>query len=107
MIVNDFKKVFENYDLILGPVSPTVAFEFGAAQDDPITAYMRDILTIPVNLAGLPGMSVPGGFSEGLPIGIQLIGNHFDEEKMYQAAYAFEQATDFHKKQPVILGGKA
>ncbi|RHH71256.1 MULTISPECIES: Asp-tRNA(Asn)/Glu-tRNA(Gln) amidotransferase subunit GatA [Vagococcus] len=107
LIVNDFKKVFENYDLILGPVSPTVAFEFGAAQDDPITAYMRDILTIPVNLAGLPGMSVPGGFSEGLPIGIQLIGNHFDEEKMYQAAYAFEQATDFHKKQPVILGGKA
>lgn len=107
LIVNDFKKVFDNYDLILGPVSPTVAFEFGAAQDDPITAYMRDILTIPVNLAGLPGMSVPGGFSEGLPIGIQLIGNHFDEEKMYQAAYAFEQATDFHKKQPVILGGKA
>ncbi|MGX6969573.1 Asp-tRNA(Asn)/Glu-tRNA(Gln) amidotransferase subunit GatA [Vagococcus bubulae] len=107
LIVNDFKKVFENYDLILGPVSPTVAFEFGAAKDDPITAYMRDILTIPVNLAGLPGMSVPGGFSEGLPIGIQLIGNHFDEEKMYQAAYAFEQATDFHKKQPVILGGKA
>lgn len=107
LIVNDFKKVFENYDLILGPVSPTVAFDFGAAKDDPITAYMRDILTIPVNLAGLPGMSVPGGFSEGLPIGIQLIGNHFEEEKMYQAAYAFEQATDFHKKQPVILGGKA
>jgi len=107
LIINDFKKVFENYDLILGPVSPTVAFDFGSAKVDPITAYMRDILSIPVNLAGLPGMSVPGGFSDGLPIGIQLIGNHFEEEKMYQAAYAFEQATDFHKKQPVILGGKA
>ncbi len=107
LIMNDFKEVFKNYDLLLGPVSPTVAFDFGSSVDNPVTAYMRDILTIPVNLAGLPGMSLPGGFSEGMPIGIQLIGNHFEEEKMYQAAFAFEQATDFHKKQPVILGGRA
>lgn len=107
LIVNDFKKAFADVDLILGPVSPTVAYEFGADADDPVTAYMRDVLTIPVNLAGLPGMSVPAGFSEGLPVGMQLIGNYFDEETMYQAAYAFEQATDFHTIKPTILGGQA
>jgi aspartyl-tRNA(Asn)/glutamyl-tRNA(Gln) amidotransferase subunit A len=107
IIVEDFKKVFADYDLILGPVSPTIAHNFGSDKDDPVTAYMRDILTIPVNLAGLPGMSIPCGFSEGMPIGLQLIGNYFEEEKMYQVADAFEKATDFHKQKPVILGGKA
>ena len=107
LIVEDFKKVFADYDLILGPVSPTIAHDFGSDKDDPVTAYMRDILTIPVNLAGLPGMSIPCGFSEGMPIGLQLIGNYFEEEKMYQVADAFEKATDFHKQKPVILGGKA
>ena len=66
--------------------------------NDPITMYMYDILTVPVNLAGLPGMSIPAGFSEGLPVGLQIIGKHFDEHTMYKAAYAFEQATDFHTK---------
>lgn len=107
LIIEDFKKVFADYDLILGPVSPTIAHDFGTDKDDPVTAYMRDILTIPVNLAGLPGMSLPCGFSEGMPIGLQLIGNYFEEEKMYQVADAFEKATDFHKQKPVILGGKA
>ncbi len=68
---------------------------------------MRDIFTIPVNLAGLPGMSLPCGFSEGMPIGLQLIGNYFEEDKMYQVADAFEKATEFHKQKPVILGGNA
>ena len=107
LIVEDFKKVFANYDLILGPVSPTVAHNFGSDKDDPVTAYMRDILTIPVNLAGLPGMSLPCGFSEGMPIRLQLIGNYFEEDKMYQVADAFEKATEFHKQKPVILGGNA
>ena len=107
LIIEDFKKVFSEYDLILGPVSPTIAHDFGTDQDNPVTAYMRDVLTIPVNLAGLPGMSLPCGFSEGMPIGLQLIGNYFEEEKMYQAAHAFESATEFHKKKPVILGGNA
>ncbi|MDT2849815.1 Asp-tRNA(Asn)/Glu-tRNA(Gln) amidotransferase subunit GatA [Vagococcus carniphilus] len=107
LIIEDFKKVFSEYDLILGPVSPTIAHDFGTDKDNPVTAYMRDILTIPVNLAGLPGMSLPCGFSEGMPIGLQLIGNYFEEEKMYQAAHAFESATEFHKKKPVILGGNA
>lgn len=106
LIKRDFEKVFADYDLIIGPSSPTVAFGIGENINDPITMYMSDILTIPVNLAGLPGMSVPAGLSEGLPVGLQIIGNYFDEKTMYQAAYAFEQATEFHKQQPAILGGK-
>lgn len=105
LIKQDFDKVFADYDLIIGPSAPTVAFGIGENIKDPITMYMSDILTIPVNLAGLPGMSVPAGFSEGLPVGLQIIGKHFDEATMYQAAYAFEQATDFHNQKPVILGG--
>lgn len=105
LIKQDFDKVFENYDIIIGPASPTVAFGLGENINDPITMYMNDLLTIPVNLAGLPGMSVPAGFSEGLPVGLQIIGKSFDESTMYKAAYAFEQATDFHTKKPVILGG--
>jgi aspartyl-tRNA(Asn)/glutamyl-tRNA(Gln) amidotransferase subunit A len=91
----------------MGPSSPNVAYGIGENINDPIKMYMSDILTIPVNLAGLPGMSLPAGFSEGLPIGLQLIGKHFDENTMYKAAYAFEQATDFHTKKPVILGGNS
>lgn len=105
LIKQDFDKVFNDYDLIIGPSSPVVAYGIGENINDPIAMYMSDILTIPVNLAGLPGMSIPGGFSEGLPVGLQIIGKHFDEKTMYQAAYAFEQATDFHTKKPVILGG--
>lgn len=105
LIKQDFDKVFSQYDMIIGPASPTVAFGIGENINDPITMYLNDILTIPVNLAGLPGMSIPAGFSEGLPVGLQIIGKHFDEATMYKAAYAFEQATDFHTKKPVILGG--
>ncbi|MCB5952308.1 Asp-tRNA(Asn)/Glu-tRNA(Gln) amidotransferase subunit GatA [Enterococcus sp. BWT-B8] len=105
LIKQDFEKVFAEYDLIIGPSAPTAAYGIGENINDPITMYMNDILTIPVNLAGLPGMSIPAGFSEGLPVGLQIIGKAFDEATMYEAAYAFEQATDFHTKKPVILGG--
>lgn len=105
LIKRDFEKVFENYDLIIGPTTPTVAFGLGENIDEPLTMYQSDLLTIPVNLAGLPGMSIPGGFSEGLPVGLQLIGKAFDEGTMYQAAAAFEAATNFHLQQPKILGG--
>ncbi|MCB5955463.1 Asp-tRNA(Asn)/Glu-tRNA(Gln) amidotransferase subunit GatA [Enterococcus sp. CWB-B31] len=105
LIKQDFEKVFAEYDLIIGPSAPTAAYGIGENINDPITMYMNDILTIPVNLAGLPGMSIPAGFSEGLPVGLQIIGKAFDEATMYKAAYAFEQATDFHTKKPVILGG--
>ncbi|MDN6839724.1 MAG: Asp-tRNA(Asn)/Glu-tRNA(Gln) amidotransferase subunit GatA [Tetragenococcus halophilus] len=103
LIREDFKKVFAGYDLILGPTTPTVAFGLGEKIDDPVTMYTNDVLTIPVNLAGLPGMSLPCGFSNDLPIGLQLIGNHFDEETIYKAAYSFEQTTDFHNKKPEIF----
>lgn len=105
LITEDFHKVFQDYDLILSPTTPTVAFNIGENMQDPLTMYASDILTIPVNLAGLPSMSLPCGFSNGLPIGMQLIGKAFDEATMYQAAYAFEQATPFHKQTPVVLGG--
>ncbi|WP_153464363.1 MULTISPECIES: Asp-tRNA(Asn)/Glu-tRNA(Gln) amidotransferase subunit GatA [Sediminibacillus] len=105
LIKNDFEKVFEDYDVIVGPTTPTPAFKVGEIIDDPLTMYTNDILTIPVNLAGVPGMSVPCGFSsDGLPIGLQIIGKHFDEATMLRTAYAFEQATDHHKKQPELGG---
>ncbi|WP_034991912.1 Asp-tRNA(Asn)/Glu-tRNA(Gln) amidotransferase subunit GatA [Liquorilactobacillus vini] len=104
LICRDFAKVYRDYDLILGPTAPTTAFGIGEDIDDPVTMYMNDILTIPVNLAGLPGMSLPAGFSNGLPVGLQLIANQFDEQTLYRAGYAFEQATDFHKQVPAIGG---
>lgn len=106
LIKQDFANVFQDYDLIIGPTTPTTAFKIGENINDPITMYMNDILTIPVNLAGVPGMSIPCGFSDGLPIGLQLISTHFAESTIYKAAYAFEQNTEFHKQKPVILGGK-
>ncbi|MBP2622807.1 Asp-tRNA(Asn)/Glu-tRNA(Gln) amidotransferase subunit GatA [Streptococcus oricebi] len=105
LIMQDFAKVFENYDLILGPTAPTVAYDLGSQNQDPVAMYLADLLTIPVNLAGLPGISIPAGFVEGLPVGLQLIGNHFDEKTIYQAAAAFEATTDYHKQQPIIFGG--
>ena len=104
LICQDFSNVFENYDLILAPTTTSTAFGIGEEINDPVTMYMNDILTIPVNLAGLPGMSLPAGFSNGLPIGMQLIAPQFGEETMYRAGYAFEQATDFHKEVPTIGG---
>ncbi|GGM29032.1 glutamyl-tRNA(Gln) amidotransferase subunit A [Paraliobacillus quinghaiensis] len=107
LIKNDFEKVFEDYDVIVGPTTPTPAFKVGEKVDDPLTMYANDILTIPVNLAGVPGMSLPCGFSsDGLPIGLQIIGKHFDESTIYRTAYAFEQATDHHKKTPELGGAK-
>src|SRR5699024_8874382 len=106
LIKNDFEDTFKKYDCIIGPTTPTPAFKIGEKTDDPLTMYANDILTIPVNLAGVPGISVPCGFSEkGLPIGMQLIGNYFDEQKLYRAAHAFEQATDYHTKCPDFGGG--
>lgn len=104
LICRDYENVFENHDLILGPTAPTPAYGIGEKIDDPVTMYMNDILTIPVNLAGLPGMSLPAGFSDGLPIGMQLVAPRFREDTLYKAGFAFEQATDFHKAVPEIGG---
>lgn len=102
LIKQDFEKVFEKYDVIVGPTAPTPAFKIGAQIDDPLTMYANDLLTIPVNLAGVPGISVPCGFDNGLPMGLQIIGKHFDEATVYRVAHAFEQATDYHKQKPQL-----
>ncbi len=103
LIMEDFKNVFKSCDLMLSPVAPTPAFKIGEKIDDPLTMYFSDIFTISANLAGIPGISVPCGFSStGLPIGLHLMGRYFEEKKLFTAAYNFEQATDFHKKKPKI-----
>jgi len=103
LIVQDFKKAFETCDVILCPVAPTAAFKIGEKVDDPLTMYLSDIFTLSANLAGIPGLSVPCGFSsEGLPIGLQIMGTHFNEEMILKVAYGFEQATEFHKQKPKI-----
>ncbi|MFD1334757.1 Asp-tRNA(Asn)/Glu-tRNA(Gln) amidotransferase subunit GatA [Oceanobacillus iheyensis] len=107
LIKSDFDKILEEYDVIVGPTTPTPAFKVGEKTSDPLTMYANDILTIPVNLAGVPGISIPCGFStEGLPIGLQIIGNYFDESTVYRTAYAYEQATEHHKKRPQLGGAK-
>ncbi|MBI4209035.1 MAG: Asp-tRNA(Asn)/Glu-tRNA(Gln) amidotransferase subunit GatA [Deltaproteobacteria bacterium] len=104
LIRRDFDRAFEKCDLIVTPTSPTPAFGIGEKASDPIQMYLSDIFTISCNLAGLPGISVPCGFNtQGLPLGLQLLGRPFDEERLFQVAHAFEQVTDWHKKRPEIL----
>lgn len=98
LIKQDFERVFENYDIIVGPTAPTTAFEIGAQINDPLTMYANDILTIPINLAGLPSMSIPCGESNGRPIGLQLIGKPFDEKTLYNVAYNYEQIFNMHER---------
>jgi aspartyl-tRNA(Asn)/glutamyl-tRNA(Gln) amidotransferase subunit A len=101
LIRKDFEQAFENCDVIVTPTSPTPAFKIGEKVDDPLKMYLSDILTIPVNLAGIAGISVPCGFSSnGLPIGLQIISGPFAEGNILQVAYAFEQNTEWHLKKP-------
>ncbi|MFM9817592.1 UNVERIFIED_CONTAM: Asp-tRNA(Asn)/Glu-tRNA(Gln) amidotransferase subunit GatA [Spiribacter pallidus] len=100
MIRDDFARAFEQVDVIAGPTAPSVAFAIGEKADDPVQMYLSDIFTIAVNLAGLPAVSIPAGQSDGLPVGMQLIGNHFDEARLLGAAHGFQQLTDWHKQRP-------
>ena len=101
MIADDFQACFQHCDVIAGPVAPTVAWKLGEQGDDPLQAYLADIFTLPASLAGLPGMSVPAGFgAAGMPVGLQLIGNYFDEGRLLHTAHALQQATDFHTRVP-------
>ena len=103
LIKNDFDKAFEKCDVIITPTSPTPAFKVGEKMQDPLQMYLSDIFTISINLAGIPGISIPCGFTgDNLPIGMQLLAKPLDEEKIFQVAYAFEQATDYYTKKPVI-----
>ena len=105
LIMQDYKKAFETCDAVVSPVAPTPAFKLGEKTDDPLTMYLSDIFTLSANLAGVCGMSVPCGFSaDGMPIGLQLQGSHFQEEKILRLAHHFQKATDFHTKSPALLG---
>jgi aspartyl-tRNA(Asn)/glutamyl-tRNA(Gln) amidotransferase subunit A len=105
MIADDFQNAFKECDVIAGPVAPTVAWKIGEKSDDPVANYLADIFTLPASLAGLPGMSIPVGFAKtaedkGMPIGMQLIGNYFQEARLLNAAHRFQLATDFHSAKP-------
>ncbi|MDR4509226.1 MAG: Asp-tRNA(Asn)/Glu-tRNA(Gln) amidotransferase subunit GatA [Candidatus Brocadiaceae bacterium] len=103
LIKSDFDTAFEQVDCIVCPTSPVPAFKIGERVNNPLEMYLSDIYTIPANLAGIPGISIPCGYSaEGFPIGLQILARNFEEEKMLQIAYAFERETDFHLKQPVL-----
>ena len=95
LIRREFERVFERYDAVVAPTSPTVAFELGAKTADPLQMYLNDVLTIPANIAGIPGMSLPAGMSEGLPVGLQVMAPAMGEEVMLRVGDAFERATDF------------
>ncbi len=100
LISDDFKQAFKKVDVIMGPTTPTPAFGLGEKADDPITMYLSDIYTIAVNLAGLPGMSIPTGFTNGMPAGLQIIGNYFAEARLLNVAHKFQQVTDYHQQAP-------
>jgi aspartyl-tRNA(Asn)/glutamyl-tRNA(Gln) amidotransferase subunit A len=100
LIAQDFVEAFKQCDVIMGPAAPSTAFKAGEKVDDPVAMYLQDIYTISTNLAGLPGMSVPAGFSEGLPVGLQIIGNYFDEARMLNVAHQYQQVTNWHTISP-------
>lgn len=100
LIKQDFQQAFDSVDLILGPTTPETAFKIGAKTDDPVSMYLQDIYTISLNLAGLPGMSLPVGFCDGLPVGMQLIGNYFNESGLLNAAHCYQHVSDWHQQIP-------
>jgi aspartyl-tRNA(Asn)/glutamyl-tRNA(Gln) amidotransferase subunit A len=100
IITEDFKKAFKEVDVIIGPTTPEPAFVMGAKGADPISMYLADIYTCGVNLAGLPGISVPAGFINQLPVGMQIIGNYFTEAQILNVAHQYQQVTDWHKQLP-------
>jgi aspartyl-tRNA(Asn)/glutamyl-tRNA(Gln) amidotransferase subunit A len=102
VIRREFDAAFEKYDVIAGPVTPTPAFKIGEKADDPFAMYLNDVFTLPVNIAGLPGISVPAGFVEGLPVGLQLIGKPFDEATVLRAAHAYESANEWRDTRPSL-----
>jgi len=102
IIKEDLEKTFGDVDVMMTPTTPTAAFGIGEKTSDPLSMYLSDIATIPVNLAGIPAISVPCGFDKGLPVGLQIIGRPFDEGTLFRAAYTFESETDFHKRKPAL-----
>jgi aspartyl-tRNA(Asn)/glutamyl-tRNA(Gln) amidotransferase subunit A len=102
IIRREFDAAFEKFDALVTPTSPTVPFKIGEKANDPLSMYLSDVCTLPINIAGVPAVSIPAGFVEGLPVGMQVIGKHFAEETILRVAFAYEQATDWHKKKAEI-----
>jgi aspartyl-tRNA(Asn)/glutamyl-tRNA(Gln) amidotransferase subunit A len=102
LIARDYSQAFESVDVLVGPTSPTVAFAIGAKVDDPLAMYLNDVYTVPANLAGIPAVSVPCGFAQGLPIGLQILGKHFDEAGILRLAHAYQIATSWHRRHPAL-----
>ena len=100
LIKDEYDRVFQKVDALVTPTSPTVAFPIGAKVNDPLSMYLNDIFTLPVNISGLPGISVPCGLSEGLPVGLQVIANSYQERTMFRVAAAYERATPHHLERP-------
>jgi aspartyl-tRNA(Asn)/glutamyl-tRNA(Gln) amidotransferase subunit A len=102
LIKRDFEQAFQKYDALVTPTSPTVAFKIGEKTDDPVQMYLSDVCTLPINIAGVPAISIPAGIVSGLPVGLQIIGKHFAEETLLRIAFAYEQATAWHTKKPAL-----
>jgi aspartyl-tRNA(Asn)/glutamyl-tRNA(Gln) amidotransferase subunit A len=102
LIRREFDSAFEKYDALVTPTTPTVPFKIGEKTQDPVQMYLSDVFTIPINIAGVPAITVPGGFAEELPIGLQVIGKPFAEETILKVAHAYQQATDWHRRKPKI-----
>jgi aspartyl-tRNA(Asn)/glutamyl-tRNA(Gln) amidotransferase subunit A len=100
LICDDFRRAFEKVDVVLGPTAQAPAFKLGDKTSDPVAMYLNDIYTIAANLAGIPAMSLPGGFVNGLPVGVQLMGGYFDEARLLAVAHQYQQATDWHRQRP-------
>ena len=102
LIRQEFNQIFEKFDALITPTSPTVPFKIGEKMEDPMQMYLADVCTLPINIAGIPGMTVPAGFVDGLPVGMQILAKPFAEETLLRIAYAYEQSTDWHKQKPPI-----
>jgi aspartyl-tRNA(Asn)/glutamyl-tRNA(Gln) amidotransferase subunit A len=104
MIKQDFQTALADVDVIAGPTTPSPAWKIGSKNQDPVAMYLEDIYTLSVNLAGLPGISVPCGMKDGLPVGLQIIGDYFSESKLLNIGHQFQQATDWHTRKPKVGG---
>jgi len=102
LIRREFDQAFERFDALVTPTSPTVPFKLGEKVEDPLQMYLSDVCTLPINIAGIPGISIPAGFSDGLPVGMQILGKPFSEEMLLRIGFAYEQATEWHKKRPPL-----
>jgi aspartyl-tRNA(Asn)/glutamyl-tRNA(Gln) amidotransferase subunit A len=102
LIRQEFDQAFESYDALITPTSPTVPFKIGEKVNDPVQMYLSDVCTLPINIAGLPALSIPAGFASGLPIGMQIIGKPFSEGTLFKIGSAFQKATDWHLQKPQI-----